>query len=89
MKLHTLTYLPRVNGMELAPYAIHCTGAVAKASSGHNPLPFWISDVVKNCGKDIAVKNYQPNIFSQPMPAAQSKISCKPCLTQLARQPHF
>ena len=59
-----LTYLPTVlthindkNGMELAPFSLSyfsvIEGEVVKASPGHYPLPFLISDNKKNCCKGI------------------------------------
>jgi hypothetical protein len=50
--------------MELAPFPGCYTGTVAKASSGHFPLPFLISGVVKNWRKDIsAVFNFPKKIL--------------------------
>jgi uncharacterized protein (DUF2126 family) len=48
--------------MELAPFST-CVEVVAKASSGHYPLPFLISKVLKNWCKDIAGKFKPPNFF--------------------------
>jgi hypothetical protein len=48
--------------MELAPFSVR-TEVVAKASTGHYPLPFLISDVVKNWCKDIGRMFRIPNIF--------------------------
>jgi hypothetical protein len=50
-----------MNGMELAPSSALACREVAKASQGHDPLPFLISDVVKNWCKDIGADFYYPN----------------------------
>ena len=59
-----LTHLSRiVCGMELAPsQETGVVQGVAKASQGHDPLPFWIS-VVKNYRKDIIEYFISPNYF--------------------------
>ena len=44
-QLLRLTYLSRICGMELAPAFPMPREEVAKASQGHYPLPFLISDV--------------------------------------------
>jgi len=49
--------------MELAPVPGYYTREVAKASSGHIPLPFLISDVVKNWHKDISAFFISPKNF--------------------------
>lgn len=47
---------------------------VAKASSGHYPLPFLISDV-KNCGKNNNISQIEKNFsFNNKKPDGQSSI---------------
>lgn len=43
-------------------HLFHRSGEVVKASSGHNPKPFWIR-IPKNCYKIRCTKGYHPKIF--------------------------
>jgi hypothetical protein len=52
------------SGMELAPAPPLPRWEVAKASQGHDPLPFWISDVKNWCKGNITKFDF-PNFLSQ------------------------